>query len=390
MVLLIFSIFVLLGIIWVVREEKVFANLKNLGWQTYIITTLQSLVLSFQLGILSWSIFQNIPQQYSDFVTGNIGYANHNKSAEFYAIYTTIFAFVILFIAILILDNNYPESQEFRNGTNKIALYGLTPSFIMLGQSLRMSNTTYLLLISSGSIAMSLIVNIILRILYKKNLIKLEETNNIGIKLMLINVFLIMSELGIRIFLTRLGIAPYKHGILTIILVLIYIFLLIFKNQSTSIDYKLNVGIFISQLGVPFLLSILFAPPAKLLNGTTTIFSYKPLLLIIILSLVIISISDIYKRFIKEKKRNDLVLQIVSPWALVAILVFLQSNQIGWPGISPDEYHSSEFYLPWWLLDQFGYLPYLDYVPARGLVNYVPGLLAWLFFDFSLLRLENH
>ena len=382
MIMLIGFTFALIFLIWIVREKKVITHTPKINGQILIITTIQSLILSIQLGVFSWRLFQKVPQKYSELIIGGLGFTNQNKSAELNALSVTIFAFVIIFVFIIVLNDKFPENQTFRNQTKMIAIYGFIPAFIMLGQSLRIPNTNYLLLYSSGMVALTLIVIFILQILYKKNQIQIEEITNVGIKLMLIPLFLVTSELGISLFMTRLGIASYKYGGLTLFMGLAFVIILLLRKGKHVIKENINLGHFISQLGVPFLYSIIFAPPAILKDGSSNIISYKPVLLIVFISLLIVSIIDICKRFVRGNKQilNNII-TIVSPWALSAILVFLQSYYIGWPAISPDEYHASEFYSPWWLLNQLGYIPYVDFEPARGLVNYVPGLLAWLFFD---------
>ncbi len=380
MIELIFFIILLLGIIWIARKQLVPLHLNKHNWNTYLIAALQALGLSIQVGSYARRFFDKVPQTYSDFISGGLGFANQNKSAEFYTIYTSIIAFIVLYIALMYFYAKYTENPEIRSVLIKISLYGLTPFFVMLGQSLRMPETANLLLVSSGFVVLSIIVNTILLIINKKNLIDTPKLVNAGIKLTLICVFLALSEVGAKIFLTRSGLIAYKYGVLTIVLGIAFLLLLIVKRQEFTLDSKLNHGVLLSQLGVPLLFSTLFAPPAILKDGSAAIFPYKPILMIIFAGFVLVSFIDIYRRFLKEEKAG-LGSQFISPWAVVAILIFFQSSYIGWPSISPDEYHSSEFYSPWWLFKQFGYLPFVDFVPARGLVNYVPGFLAWLFYD---------
>ncbi|TLM97528.1 hypothetical protein FDZ73_24885, partial [bacterium] len=255
---------------------------------------------------------------------------------------------------------------------------------IMLGQSLRLPSTRYLLLVSAGATALSVGVVFLLLILVKMKLVQPGQTRNLGIKFMLIVVFLGMSELGLGIFLRRLGIMPYQRWLITGLCALIYLAgLVFFRKQTRGIERKVNLGVLLSQLGVPLLFAVLFTPPAKLLDGTTVVLPYKPVLLIFVLGLILVSLFDIIRRFVRENKGDDGAILMISPWALFAILMFLQSTTIYWPGIATDEYHMGEFYLPWWSFQQFGHLPYLDYEPARGLVNYVPGFLSWLFYDNS-------
>jgi len=374
-------VFVLLCAVWLVKKTKTIPSSSNLSNYSYIISALQAFILSIFIGVSSWEIFHFFPQKYSDFVSGGLGFANQNKSAELNSIYISVFSFAILFILILCSYRLLPINKDFYNSTLKISIYGLTPSFLMLGQSIRTPNSKYLLLFASLLIVLSILINLTLVFLNKKNLINSTAAHNIGIKLMLIPLFLGLSEIGIKMLLTRTGFIPYKFGTLSVVLGLIYITVTIIGRRSNDTISRINLGLFLGQLGVPLLFFTLFTPSAKLTNGTTNIFAYKPALLVLIVGLLIISVIDISRRNKQGERQSNTIVQIISPWTLVAILVLIQSHPVQWPGIAADEYHWGEFYNPWWLLEKYQYIPFVDYQPARGLVNYIPGLLSWMFYD---------
>ena len=68
----------------------------------------------------------------------------------------------------------------------------------------------------------------------------------------------------------------------------------------------------------------------------------------------------------------------ISPWTLIALLLLLRPIGLSF---GTDNYHFGEFLLPWWSAHEFGMIPYWEYVPARGLMNYVPGFCASVFMD---------
>ncbi|MBD2019958.1 hypothetical protein H6F43_07120 [Leptolyngbya sp. FACHB-36] len=72
---------------------------------------------------------------------------------------------------------------------------------------------------------------------------------------------------------------------------------------------------------------------------------------------------------------------VVSPLCMLALLLFVKAQPVGASTIPLDDYHWGEFLLPWWLSQTFHFVPFWDYEPARGLINYVPGFLATLFLD---------
>lgn len=375
---------ILLCVVFAARRKINTNSLAKWHKFTYFVIALQAIILSIQVGFISWKIFQGMPQVYSDLIVGGLGFADQNKTAELNAIYVTIFTFAIIFIIMMRLYSSFPDNQFFINEILKISLFGLTPTFFMFGQSLRNSSTIYLIALSSIIICLSFTIIIVLAILYNKNRIRLVNIFDNGIKLMLIPIFLGFSELGARLVLKRVLGIHYQYGILTVLFGLFYFVLYMVKLKSKDTCSKVNHGVFLSQIGLPLLFFSLFTPLMELGDRTNSFFHSRPALLLLILILLIASLYDIIKRLIQEENPDRTVSRIVSPWALVAILIFLQSQVLGWPRILPDEYHWGEFYSPWWSMNQFGYLPFVDLQPARGLVNYVPGFLSWLFYDNTL------
>lgn len=67
--------------------------------------------------------------------------------------------------------------------------------------------------------------------------------------------------------------------------------------------------------------------------------------------------------------------------AAMGLLLFLKTFPVGVASINPDDYHFGEMVVPWWSWATQHLIPFWDYSPARGLMNYLPGLTASLFFD---------
>ena len=68
--------------------------------------------------------------------------------------------------------------------------------------------------------------------------------------------------------------------------------------------------------------------------------------------------------------------------------MFIKLGVVGAPVINPDDYHFGEFLLPWWSLSVHDMIPYWDFSPARGLVNYVPGFLSSVLYDGSAASID--
>lgn len=69
-------------------------------------------------------------------------------------------------------------------------------------------------------------------------------------------------------------------------------------------------------------------------------------------------------------------LQLLTIGSAVGLLLFLKTTPLGLPHLLPDDYHFGERLVPWWSWFTMGLVPFWDYAPARGLVNYLPGFLG--------------
>jgi hypothetical protein len=103
------------------------------------------------------------------------------------------------------------------------------------------------------------------------------------------------------------------------------------------------------------------------------------------LTLVLIAYLDLLRRWSRAQEEHGgrAWSGVLSPICFAAaILVFRLTPAL--PAHVPlDDYHYGEWALPWWTWASEGMLPFRDYVPARGLVNYSNGAVAALLGDPS-------
>ena len=71
----------------------------------------------------------------------------------------------------------------------------------------------------------------------------------------------------------------------------------------------------------------------------------------------------------------------VSSLCVVGLLLFFKATVVAPPSVPPDDYHFGEILVPWWSMARHHLVPFWDYTPARGLVNYVPGAITSIFLD---------
>ena len=69
-------------------------------------------------------------------------------------------------------------------------------------------------------------------------------------------------------------------------------------------------------------------------------------------------------------------LQLLTVGSAVGLLLFFKTTPSSLPELMSDDYHFGEMLVPWWSWFKMGLVPFWDYAPARGLMNYFPGLLT--------------
>jgi hypothetical protein len=144
---------------------------------------------------------------------------------------------------------------------------------------------------------------------------------------------------------------------------------------------RLQVVVSLSQLILPW--AFLMVMPTPWLSANIVQYPYETAnILGIGLALTTIGTIDVVRRMPRFRREQVCrPLTAVSPAALAAALFFLKFGP-AWVGYhQADDYHAGELLLPWWSMATHGAVPFWDYVPSRGLINYVPGGIASLVYD---------
>jgi hypothetical protein len=97
--------------------------------------------------------------------------------------------------------------------------------------------------------------------------------------------------------------------------------------------------------------------------------------------LVAIAYADLLRRWLggHDEASAGSWTQVLSPVCLAGVILMFRLPGTPAAYVPPDDYHFGEWVLPWWSWTSEGLLPFRDFVPARGLVNYTNGALAaWL------------
>lgn len=157
---------------------------------------------------------------------------------------------------------------------------------------------------------------------------------------------------------------------------------LVFLYLKENISYKeISIIIFLGQLTLPLLYISLY--PAKMRDPIGNIHSYGTGigLKLIIIGLILAALIDTIYRYAKYARKGGFSVKSLSPLAICALLVTLKAGTTSVPTLSADDYHFGEYLLGGWVYLQ-GYVPYVDYTPAHGIINNdISGLVNFFLYD---------
>ena len=380
--------------------------------------------LAFVIGITAFIITLkiNISQKYSNFIVGHIAWNAENKNQDLAAWPVFIFVFFLSFIILQKKSlnfhyiNKHDSSSQFINklvfknmekissALSKLILnfrgrYGAALSSRLATQLILWSVPFYAALsalfrentIDSKTIAISALgiafIGIVSFLIKKK-----EDEINPDLPsitfLTVILISLIPFELGLLI--GRLPINLIGEINLNFLKKTVYLLVVLgfcaaayaLISHRARLNRNLSRIIFISQIGLPFFFLTLY--PARLLQPSGEVSTYNTTiyLKIFVVSLVIFSLYDVINRF-QTHSKGDRWEKLVSPLAIFGLLVALKLGNTIAPNISSDDYHFGESLLGWWSYMN-GAIPYVNYIPAHGLIDDdLRMLLSYIFYDGS-------
>jgi|GEM_PF-5803009 hypothetical protein len=345
-----------------------------------------------------------VSQTYSDFIVGAITWPAVNKTYDYLAVAVFCAVFGLVFILTQMLIATLSRSEQVgatREAFNDLALACLIPTGLWTGAQLVTLKPDYgMPAISCAAIALTLISATALT-RFKERLTARDVTDIIG-GILLMVFFGVMALLALLTFAGRASLALHERfvalgqvisatSVVPIIVpsvILLLTVATVVLALSGSIE-KLKQRVFRAaqflQLPLPLLWFALVPPPWKengeLFNG----YSPSPYLFAIISVIVVLSVVALLKKersIIYPAEPLHLV-DILSSWSLVPIIVFFKAKGISLPVYPGDDYHVGEKLLPWQQLANHGKLPFADINYPRGMVYLLDGFNNWLFFDGS-------
>ena len=359
----------------------------------------------FLVSIILASFFANItylvfdfPQQYSELIVGSVSWSYANKFHD----YAVLFSFVgTFFIAILLLSRLSSAlirklGCKSENDFHEFLILLCTPAGLWFTDLLTTKNNSLLLIELSA-------LFIVVALIFVYLLISRSENFWIGDSLEIYRIFQLIflvviiagfAVVAIGVGLNRIsGLFNYKHFLvnskliynwaaITLLVATTISAIYIKKCQALkTLEHHLKNAILLLQLTLPLFFLVLL--PAPWLEGNALIIGYSlsPIAWALIVSCVLAAYIDLFKCIKASKAIIDKPLAYVSWICALGIILFLKTIPVGVPSISPDDYHFGEMLTPWWSWARHNMIPFWDYAPARGLINYFPGAVASFFLN---------
>jgi hypothetical protein len=383
------------------RWQKSFDKAKNflmtntsgqsvLVWEYF----LMAVVLA---GFLSTQIRFFVPQKYSQLIVGSLAWDMGAKTSDYLMVLLAIVYAITFYWSMgklgSLIQSHYGADKEA--AYRQLGAYSMIPASLWLGIQLTGGKSLGPIWISAiATIALILfsIISIWLPLSFRNDRLFF----NCLASSLLIVLFTPINGIAIALIWGRLNLAwqTTADTLTTFVYLLIGLSLLLSslvwikcRQNSLRLYQQLRLLVIITQGLIPFLFLVLLPTPWT--NGEERYYGYpitQPLILLIVF-LCLWSYIDLSRRFykiLKERVSIDSNKPECSPISfpvLLAVLLYLKTAFTSVPALPTDDYHFGEILLPWWLWSDFSYVPFHDYFPARGLVNYVPGLLTDIFFD---------
>ena len=164
-----------------------------------------------------------------------------------------------------------------------------------------------------------------------------------------------------------------------IVLGFILSILAVTKREELIVQH-LSKFIFAAQIGLPLFFFTLF--PARILQSSGEIVKYVTNinLKLFLMAMVFYGMYDVVKRFRLGVSGADWR-KCFSPFAIFGLVVALKVGNTVAPHINTDDYHFGEHLLGWWSYLK-GFIPYVDYVPAHGVLeDDLRSFLSNIFYD---------
>ena len=367
----------------------------SLRWEYVLIAA----VLSGSIAFVASNLAASNPESYSQLIVGNITWNRGLKQPDYVLLFSLISSFLLVYLGLYTLSQHICKSSgelaEF--SFRQLLIYSLLPCGILLGEALGKTDDTF------SEVALEFLLGSILLIFLAIGLATLlafkrlpdissqEYIETVGGSLLFV-FFSIFAGSAFSLAVGRIHpswqpinlnqvLVVSEVGALLLWCPLLKIWLEPFRDL-TVFRSKLRFLLWVVQAFLPLFFLVLLPTPWVIGKDKLYGYSFTYALPLLVIVAVVIAYVDWVRRFKSPVHlgSESSTFSAVSPVGLIGLLLYLKAVNVGAGAMLSDDYHWGEFLLPWWLLKNFGEIPFWDYEPARGLINYSVGLVANLFF----------
>ena len=341
--------------------------------------------------------FLDLPQHYSELVVGSLSWSFSNKFHDYSMCFSFVAGFLIFVIVLSVLRKLISTriGEDTKDDLEDFLLVLNTPAGVWFAGLLTTHNLSLRLLVLSCSLLLAALFFAFLftarpKHYWKENSVRFVPILSTLMLGVLATAFATVAIClganriaGILNLSTWLHVKSVKIFILGSVIVFHFavIGLVLFSRSPSHLERITKRLVFLLQCSFPAFFFILIPTP-WLVNGRLIIgYPMSIWAWIVIASCIILAYSDLIRLSRPTKTSSDSCLGMLSLFCTIGIILFLRTDAIPLPSIWPDDYHFGEKLVPWWSLSRHGQIPFIDYSPARGLVNYFPGAIASILFD---------
>jgi hypothetical protein len=331
----------------------------------------------------------SVPQTYSELIVGSIAWRFKSKAADYALLLSLIPAFLAWLALIAALAARLRrDSLRNEEGFHDVTVLLCAPAGMWFAGLLTSKNSSLTLLGFAGvllllGLGMSFLLSRRKADFWEQGAEEFSEVlRQILLAVWLAPLALAAVAAGVlRVgpmlpFFTHFGSkAVYAGAVLALVIAIAGMVLMVLRVPDAShLRYGLRRPVYALQVFLPF--SFLLVVPAPWLVGGRLVSGY-PLsgwawaFVGLCMAGAWLELWRNRGSLSRDISRHSSALLTVS--SIVAVVFFFKAHTVGAPGLYGDDYHEGEFLVPWWSLAKFQLLPFWDYAPARGLVNYVWG-----------------
>ena len=337
-------------------------------------------------------------QVYTQFISGNITWSATSKTQDYYVLIGLVIGFPATLL-LLFLQTNLIRKRIDATAVadfHTLIVFASLPAVFGFGSLFLSRETSYFV---PFLILSALLILLVFRFSISASCKSISHMTNsffydsVSASLSII-IWGVLSGLALSLILNRLclnlNIEPYLNGWrITMLCVGISVLLVgitwyrVTENSATLMA-RFRKLVIVMQGLAPWLFLILLPTPWISQGHLFYGYPMKPAAWIVVGVLIVIAYVDLVRlwRF-RPSPEGSSIESAFSPMCLIGLLLFIKLGAVGAPIINQDDYHFGEFLLPWWSLSAYHMIPYWEFSPARGLVNYVPGFLSSALYDGS-------